>query len=53
MIKEIAFIAYRVTDIARAREFYEGSLGLAVSVTTAARRLEAPGHMSSPSSVQT
>src|SRR2546428_11227809 len=26
--KEIAFIAYPVTDIARARKFYEGVLGL-------------------------
>ena len=30
MIKEIAFTAYRVTDIARARAFYEGVLGLTV-----------------------
>ena len=28
MIKEIAFTAYRVTDMARARAFYEGTLGL-------------------------
>jgi catechol 2,3-dioxygenase-like lactoylglutathione lyase family enzyme len=26
--KEIAFVAYPVTDIARARKFYEGVLGL-------------------------
>jgi catechol 2,3-dioxygenase-like lactoylglutathione lyase family enzyme len=26
--KEIAFVAYPVTDIARARKFYEGILGL-------------------------
>src|SRR5882757_7399645 len=26
--KEIAFIAYPVTDVARARKFYEGVLGL-------------------------
>ena len=30
MIKEIAFTAYPVTDMARARAFYEGVLGLAV-----------------------
>ena len=30
MIKEIAFTAYRVTDMARARAFYEGVLGLSV-----------------------
>ena len=30
MIKEIAFTAYRVTDMARARGFYEGVLGLTV-----------------------
>ena len=28
MIKEIAFTAYRVTDMARAQKFYEGLLGL-------------------------
>ena len=26
--KEIAFVAYPVTDVARARKFYEGVLGL-------------------------
>jgi hypothetical protein len=26
--KEIAFMAYPVTDVARARKFYEGALGL-------------------------
>ena len=30
MITEIAFTAYRVTDMARARGFYEGVLGLKV-----------------------
>ena len=30
MIKEIAFTAYPVTDMARARGFYEGVLGLTV-----------------------
>ena len=30
MIKEIAFTAYPVTDMARARAFYEGVLGLTV-----------------------
>ena len=29
MIKEIAFTAYRVTDMPKARAFYEGTLGLA------------------------
>ena len=28
MIKEIAFTAYRVTDMAQAQKFYEGLLGL-------------------------
>ncbi len=28
MIKEIAFTAYRVTDMTKARAFYEGTLGL-------------------------
>ena len=28
MVKEIAFTAYRVTDMARAQKFYEGLLGL-------------------------
>ncbi len=32
-IKEIAFTAYPVTDMARARAFYEGVLGLSVSHT--------------------
>ncbi len=27
-IKEIAFVAYAVTDVRRARDFYEGTLGL-------------------------
>ena len=31
MITEIAFTAFRVTDLARARAFYEGVLGLPVS----------------------
>ena len=31
MITEIAFTAFRVTDLARARAFYEGVLGLTVS----------------------
>ena len=31
MIKEIAFVVYAVTDIARAREFYEKVLGLKVA----------------------
>ncbi len=31
MIKEIAFTAFRVTDLAKARAFYEGVLGLAVT----------------------
>lgn len=31
-IKEIAFVAYPVTDVARARAFYEGILGLKPSV---------------------
>ncbi len=31
--KEIAFVAYPVTDIARARAFYEGVLGLKPSET--------------------
>ena len=31
MIKEVAFIGYPVTDVARARAFYEGFLGLQVS----------------------
>ncbi len=30
MIKEVAFIGYPVTDVARARAFYEGFLGLKV-----------------------
>lgn len=30
MIKEIAFTVYPVADVARARRFYEGVLGLAV-----------------------
>lgn len=30
-IKEFAFVAYPVTDIARARKFYEGTLGLTPS----------------------
>src|SRR4051812_35577125 len=30
-IKEFAFVAYPVTDLARARKFYEGVLGLAPS----------------------
>lgn len=32
MIKEIAFSFYPVTDMARARAFYEGSLGLKVAM---------------------
>ena len=31
MIKKIAFTAYRVTDLARAKAFYEGVLGLVVT----------------------
>jgi predicted enzyme related to lactoylglutathione lyase len=31
-IKELAFVFYPVTDIARARKFYEGLLGLKVGV---------------------
>lgn len=31
-IKEIAFTGYPVTDIARARRFYEGTLGLKLTV---------------------
>lgn len=31
-IKEIAFTGYPVTDIARARRFYEGLLGLQVTI---------------------
>jgi hypothetical protein len=31
-VKEIAFIYYQVTDIARARRFYEELLGLTVGV---------------------
>jgi catechol 2,3-dioxygenase-like lactoylglutathione lyase family enzyme len=31
MIKDIAFVAYPVTDMARARKFYEGILGLTPS----------------------
>ncbi len=31
MIKEIAFVGYPVTDMARARKFYEGVLGLTPS----------------------
>ena len=31
-IKEIAFVFYPVTDVARARKFYEGLLGLKVGV---------------------
>lgn len=31
MIEKIAFTVYPVVDIARARKFYEGSLGLTVS----------------------
>jgi predicted enzyme related to lactoylglutathione lyase len=33
MIKDIAFVVYPVTDIARARAFYEGPLGLKVGET--------------------
>ena len=33
MIKEIAFVVYAVTDIARSREFYEKTLGLKVGET--------------------
>lgn len=32
-ISEIAFVAYAVTDVARARAFYEGILGLKPAVT--------------------
>ena len=28
MVKEVAFIVYPVSDVPRAREFYEGALGL-------------------------
>lgn len=31
-IKEFAFVAYPLTDIARARKFYEGALGLTPSL---------------------
>ena len=31
-ISEVAFIAYPVTDVARARSFYEGVLGLSASL---------------------
>jgi predicted enzyme related to lactoylglutathione lyase len=31
-IKEFAFVAYPVTDLARARQFYEGALGLTPSL---------------------
>jgi len=33
MIKDLAFVLYPVTDIARARAFYEGTLGLKVAET--------------------
>jgi catechol 2,3-dioxygenase-like lactoylglutathione lyase family enzyme len=33
MIKELAFVVYAVTDIARSREFYEKTLGLRVAET--------------------
>lgn len=32
-VTEIAFVAYAVTDVARARAFYEGVLGLTPAVT--------------------
>ena len=40
MIKEIAFTAYRVTDMARARKFYEGLLGLAPATNYQERWVE-------------
>jgi predicted enzyme related to lactoylglutathione lyase len=33
MIKDLAFVVYAVTDIARSRAFYEGTLGLKVGET--------------------
>ena len=30
MVKEIAFTGYTVTDMARARDFYENRLGLVI-----------------------
>ena len=33
MIKKVAFTLYPVTDVARAREFYEGVLGLEAGLT--------------------
>jgi predicted enzyme related to lactoylglutathione lyase len=33
MIKEIAFVVYAVTDVARSRNFYENTLGLKVAET--------------------
>ena len=39
-IAEIAFSAYPVTDLARARAFYEGVLGLAPSPTTSPQWIE-------------
>ena len=40
MIKEIAFTAYPVTDMARSRAFYEGVLGLAVETNHGDRWIE-------------
>ena len=39
-ITEIAFSAYPVTDLARARAFYEGVLGLTPSATTSPQWME-------------
>jgi len=33
MLKKVAFTMYPVHDVSRAREFYEETLGLAVSTT--------------------
>lgn len=40
MIKEIAFTVYPVTDLARARRFYEGVLGLVVEMDFAGKWVE-------------
>ena len=39
-VTEIAFTAYPVTDLARARAFYEGVLGLTPSPTTSPQWME-------------
>jgi predicted enzyme related to lactoylglutathione lyase len=40
MIKKIAFVMYPVTDMARARRFYEGDLGLVVTTNHGDRWVE-------------